>query len=933
MTTTLKPLLEASLSPDPSARSQAEQHLAGVSPVDLVDYARQQQENAASRLAALVYLKNYVLKSWSPHLSEWAGPTHACPEEHKHVLRHQIFELAGDNERPVRLQAAFITSKIISCDYPEEWTTVLDDLMGVLARPPSRAWLEGALVVMKDFVEDGMSEEQFVPIAQNLVHHLLLIARDERGQQPGEIRAQAVDIFMSCLDMLEMLTATRRDAIRTFVDRALPPWLETISTAISQTDAHPELRSKAISTILKLRLLFPSQLAPYMPALFWPVFHVLEGLQNEDEFSTRYTGLQVEFIRKAIQAKIIVQEVLQRREVFDGCVALSLKFAQITQTIQDDWEADADNFVEDLEETAFTTRHLCCDLLEDLQKVNSEWFEAKINSLVSEEFAKSESHRRQEALLFLLSSLVHKTDGSDHVLRIALASQNPFLKGRGSIYAAQIGNVASLDTVVQLATSDVTVVRLCAIKALSKFADSFENEVRDKQSSILRTISEGVSSYPASALLMVSETIGPVISLKPSIVLQEQETPLPTLFAILSRNPGDISLTSTVVDIFEQLAGSVDFTALCNAVLPILFSAISGQPELRAVAMDILNGLVEGSSQTSLPDGFVTTLWPMFHMRDLDVEEQQTAHEILRNLVAKAWPQVVAGGHVDDLLDIVARALSTEDESVCAYVPQLLITLLRRAGPELVSQILPQLLKVLVGLFARQPPPSPHFQQGLVQVFASVAASQPGPLVDFLAGLDDSNQALSRVMSAWCEGCGDLHGYAGIRSSIVGLASILATGHVSLNNVVVKGDLIPDTSGRIMTRSRAKNTPDQFTQVSLPVKIVKLLVGELINEQEGNRADEDEEELVSDDEWDQTDVAKVIDEAQLDEAELDRLDGAVGSDKTEDESDPLKDIVTKDYILTFLKQHASSLSQPGIVEALNARERQVLASVIEGQLS
>lgn len=44
---------------------------------------------------------------------------------------------------------------------------------------------------------------------------------------------------------------------------------------------------------------------------------------------------------------------------------------------------------------------------------------------------------------------------------------------------------------------------------------------------------------------------------------------------------------------------------------------------------------------------------------------------------------------------------------------------------------------------------------------------------------------------------------------------------------MVQGDLIIPENSRIMTRSRAKANPDRYTTVSVPLKIVKLLVQEL----------------------------------------------------------------------------------------------------------
>lgn len=149
MEMSLQNLLEASLHPDGTIRSQAEEALSTrVSAVQLVEFIKSAPASReALRLAALVYLKNDILHRWTNQFAEFRGPV--CPGDEKHALRHACFHLIGDTTRTVRLQAGYIVSKMITADYPEEWATVLDDLMAILAKPQSASWLHGSLVVMK----------------------------------------------------------------------------------------------------------------------------------------------------------------------------------------------------------------------------------------------------------------------------------------------------------------------------------------------------------------------------------------------------------------------------------------------------------------------------------------------------------------------------------------------------------------------------------------------------------------------------------------------------------------------------------------------------------------------------------------------------------------------------------------------------------------
>jgi len=64
-------------------------------------------------------------------------------------------------------------------------------------------------------------------------------------------------------------------------------------------------------------------------------------------------------------------------------------------------------------------------------------------------------------------------------------------------------------------------------------------------------------------------------------------------------------------------------------------------------------------------------------------------------------------------------------------------------------------------------------------------------------------------------------------NSVIALSKLYDLADPRLSHVLVKGDLIMPTSNRIMTRSRARQQPDQFTIIPAPVKIVKVLIEEL----------------------------------------------------------------------------------------------------------
>ena len=65
--------------------------------------------------------------------------------------------------------------------------------------------------------------------------------------------------------------------------------------------------------------------------------------------------------------------------------------------------------------------------------------------------------------------------------------------------------------------------------------------------------------------------------------------------------------------------------------------------------------------------------------------------------------------------------------------------------------------------------------------------------------------------------------------SVAALCKLYDLNDQRLFELQVKGDLIVPESDRIITRSRAKQTPDEYTMIPAQLKIVKVLVEEVLS--------------------------------------------------------------------------------------------------------
>jgi hypothetical protein len=87
------------------------------------------------------------------------------------------------------------------------------------------------------------------------------------------------------------------------------------------------------------------------------------------------------------------------------------------------------------------------------------------------------------------------------------------------------------------------------------------------------------------------------------------------------------------------------------------------------------------------------------------------------------------------------------------------------------------------------------------------------------------------------------------------LVLVLASGHPQLSQIHVQGHLIKSNTSGIVTRSRSKVAPDQFSKITLSAKLLSLLADSLLEMQEqttiATTYNDDEWEEVEDDDGDE----------------------------------------------------------------------------------
>ncbi|PYH43974.1 putative importin beta-5 subunit [Aspergillus saccharolyticus JOP 1030-1] len=582
-------------------------------------------------------------------------------------------------------------------------------------------------------------------------------------------------------------------------------------------------------------------------------------------------------------------------------------YAQITSEEEGLWDIDVNLFLS--EETSVTANYTPRTCSGDLVVKLGEWLKttaveglhAHLNTVFSDP---SSTWKARESALYILSQLLRDFNEVSQKVPVGLANafsnfiqfatqqEEEFLRARGYLTAGVLCQVADasfqqtavsyLEASLKAVTADPSeVVRVSCIRALQDLMPSLPSSATiPLQAAAISALSDFIASHDISESsdsddlkVTLAETLRDTIIVNPSVVLSSNA--IDVLFNIASNGPTNFQLTMIITEAFEDIVESIaeqgpeSFVRLCEKVMPSLTGAIdvgnlTQENALTNFAVDLIRALAERASEP-LPAGFVEAVMPKLNRLLLDSTDGELirpATEAVRHMLSHDFNQFASWRDPDSgkeaievALIIIDRLLGPAvDDNAATEVGELAAELVERAGSERLGPYLPQLLQAVAQRLAtaQQAP----FIQSLILVFARLTLISAREVVDFLAQVNISGQSgLPIVLSKWLENSVNFAGYDEIKQNIIALATLYNLDDPRLAQVQVKGDLIIQDTGRIRTRSQARKNPDQYTTVTAPLKIIKVLVEELAAASSNKEIDAataaalEEEGSDEDDEW------------------------------------------------------------------------------------
>ncbi|KAI4172089.1 MAG: hypothetical protein LQ343_003836 [Gyalolechia ehrenbergii] len=519
-------LLAATLEPAPETRTHAERHLEQLYtndafPISLISIASHKSIDLSLRQAALLVLKTFVLRTWSPSLDEFQGVVTAT-DVTKDQVRQSLLALAtaGDQERKVVNASSYVVSKIASADFPDSWPSLLPTLLQLIPQS-HETQLHGVLVVLGNLVEDGFDEEQFGKSAVELVKCIYNIATDEGKMLTS--RALAVSIFRACFDTMELMYQTEKASVKQFMQEASDAWtpffINVLKVPLPQIPSEEQedesglgswrgviaLKTQVVKALDKIHRLFPHLLSQHTLALFSTVWESLQThvgpyvslyvtdnrqgrLEDADRLPYTLDFLIIEeldYIQTLLGSVTVKRELdaqLAPEKLSDGALqetwlgqimAILVGYSQITQEDEGLWNFDVNVFLsEETSETAnYSPRNACTCLVQKLSK----WpvLESLLAYTKTTYEGGSSGARTKEATLFVLKQILDELDSCSaevspdlarafvEYIGLAMHNEDEFLRARGYILAARLTTISSaglLDIVPEYAQQALNII-------------------------------------------------------------------------------------------------------------------------------------------------------------------------------------------------------------------------------------------------------------------------------------------------------------------------------------------------------------------------------------------------------------------------------------------------------------------------------------------
>ncbi|KAI7903140.1 armadillo-type protein [Cokeromyces recurvatus] len=671
---------------------------------------------------------------------------------------------------------------------------------------------------------------------------------------------------------------------------------------------------------------------------------------------------------------------------FEQLLYVYIIYMQITQEQIETWSSDANQFVADEEDGTFTfnARVASIDVLLTLQEAFPIPFFNALSAAIQRHISESNEARNagngdwwkiQESCLLAVGRLSEELADSladeskkvqfdlkslfDHVvLEDMKLSDLPFLQGRAFVFASEFAKILPNDMSSQYVSVAVQAlqspnsgipVKISALRALDNYCKYLNPQfVTPYQVNIMEGACQLLPLATEESLMLLLDTLASAIKINQEVTAKYEHILTPAILQLWEKNATDSIITSYILDLFEEFAkNTFYYSSLCARALPFIgqvLSTANTNPIVYSSAVDLLTAMIS-FGPSPLPNEFTEQMFPglmqlAWNVPDIDL--LQSTQECLKTFINKdadhimRWHDPSGKSGLDYIILFIAKLLEpTGSDSDAIFVGDLIVTLIQKVGNG-IAPVLPNLLTAVLGRLMNtdyQP-----FIQSLVMVFAHLIISQQDTVFQFLCDAQiNGKNGLEILMTTWCDNYDSFSGYYTMKVSAVALSKVFLSSDPRLQSISVKGDIVVNPNAGIVTRSRAKRNPDQYQTISVPTKIIKLLIADATTAYMNEQAPIEDAESVDEDEtgdWEDVDDDPFT--ARNDFHLLsDMLNNLDENDDEEDnpdlKNDPIYQTDMKTYLTDFFRNcnthNVNNFNEICQIQ-LNLEEKQILEHIL-----
>jgi importin-9 len=802
-----------------------------------------------------------------------------------------LLHFLGDEVALIRSNVAYTVSKIAHLDFPEQWPNFFDELM-VCLRSSNVHIVQGAIRVLGDFVRDDLSDLAFPVVAPILMPVLFQLFSD--SNIPVDIRAHCVGIVREFGDIIYMVKEEHPEVVAKYVEPLLAMWLDGFLSVLKMelSPENSQIKNEVVKTVVKLVRAFPKQTAPMVPIFMDVIWNELVQLQQmyqqnyvTDDVSDEYQDEEESHLHSILFSAFDFIQMVARKKSIQPIFTKSLKdilkvlmtYLQITCALQSSWSQDMNQFIQDDDEDAMshTVRISVEQCLANLMDAFPEDAPQCLFHTCMDLFAQSESQKESgyshwwkihEACLYAIGRFPEEFTQSStkgvldlqFVMRIVLQNMNysalPFLQGRSLWFSSQFAMFLPSNLVTQylgaaveaLHSDSVDVaIRIFALKSIRGFLSSIANqEAISHQAAIIEGLLKLVEIAREDCLILLLETLVLVIKVDDYTTSTYEEFISKMVLQLWNSFAQDVFIMELLQELFTAMSSN-KFVAVPfqTRMFPVLLSSLSSQtirsnPQITLTSLDLITSLIKNVADP-FPSVYTTDMFPILITMLLETEDSgllQNGQELLKVLVHRDVNGIISikvgnSSGLDLLLNFISRMLEpNQSESSAIFIGSLITKLIQKGGDHLVHN-LPQLLHAVI--YRLDSAKMPAFVETLVLIFCHLIDTQCQTVISFLSEIQlQGYSGLELFVRSFCDSFHDLQGLYTVKLGTMAMMSLLSTKDARLMGIQVKGELIVSNSKRIVTRSRSKEVPDQYTTTNFPIKAMTLLLDEYQSQSE-----------------------------------------------------------------------------------------------------